>query len=103
MALFGEVRFGKIFVAGGYPRPPTPPNALTGAGFAKFGLQNLEPQWVRGHNLENTSLTRFLGMSPSTANALEMICFFYDGRKVRCHSQDVGAVEFFLADYFQRG
>ena len=61
------------------PLPPPPLKALTGAGFARGGVQNLERLGVRSQNLDFKELTGFFLTPARTAHALTMICPFACG------------------------
>jgi hypothetical protein len=71
------------------PLPPTLSESLDWRGFYKNALQNLEPQWVKGQNLDNKELAGLVKRDPGTAHALTMIRFLWEGRKVRCHKDGV--------------
>jgi hypothetical protein len=60
--------------------------SLDWGGVCKNGLQNLEPQGVRGQDIDNTRLTAVFAIAARTASALVMIYFFAVGGKVGCHS-----------------
>jgi|SRR5580658_722802 hypothetical protein len=55
----------------GTPLPPTPLKALTGAGFAKNGLQNLERLGLRGQNLDNKDFMAAGAVAVPVASALK--------------------------------
>ena len=80
------------FCLRGVPPSPTPSESLDWRGVCKNALQNLEPQGVRGQNLDNKELAGVSRRDRRTAHALTMICFLLDGRKVRCHSRVVEKV-----------
>jgi hypothetical protein len=74
--------------------PPTPRKALTGAGFCKKCLQNLEPKGFRGQNLDTKGLAAFFMVAACTASALTIFCSLPVERKVRCHTTGARAVDF---------
>ena len=59
----------------GIPPPPSPRNALTGAGFAKERPQNLDSKELGGQNLDNKGVKAHSDVSDYTASACVMICF----------------------------
>ena len=76
------------------PPSPYPSERLDWRGFRKNGLQNLEPQRLRGQNLDNKRLTDFFAVAACAASALTMICLFVARVKVGCHKSLARAVEF---------
>jgi hypothetical protein len=58
---------------------------MTGAGFAKKGVQNLEGKELRGQNIDNKGLTALATAAACTASALTMICLSNLEGKVTCH------------------
>src|ERR1700758_3143888 len=56
------------------PPSPYPSERLDWRGFRKKGLQNIEPQRLRGQNLDNKRLTDFFAVAACAASALTMIC-----------------------------
>ncbi len=82
------VHYRKIRSFRGYPPPPTPLNALTGAGFAKsvckiLMSKNLEVKILTTQELG--PLSRYI----YTASALTMLRLFEVGGKVGCHMRPV--------------
>lgn len=69
----------------GYSPPPSPSERLAWRGSCKKCLQNLEGQGVRGQNLDNKGVMVSSESLMPTASALNMICLFRLGGKVRCH------------------
>ena len=53
---FFAVSIWETFVSRGVPPLPLPSESLAGRGVCKDALQNLEPQGVRGQNLDNKEL-----------------------------------------------
>src|SRR5271166_2687559 len=69
----------------GVPPLPPPSERLDWRGFCKKCLQNLEGVGVRGQNLDNKGVMVSSESLMPTASALNMICLFRLGGKVRCH------------------
>jgi hypothetical protein len=70
----------------GYPSPLAT-ESLDWRGFCKNALQNLEPQELRGQDLDNEGVTIRLAFLVSTASALTMICRLNFEVKVGRHKQ----------------
>lgn len=78
--------FRENFGSKGVPPSPHPSESRDRRGACKNGLQNLEPEGVRGQNLENKEVVAVLAIVSSTASALTMICSLNFTVKVRCHN-----------------
>jgi hypothetical protein len=84
----GRFNLGKTVASGAMTGvPPLPPTSesLNWRGVCKKCPQNLEPQGVRGQNLETKGLIASVWTLVYTASALSMICSLDFEVKVGCH------------------